>query len=100
MKFKDMNKKQLTKKMTELSVDMDNLTDELNDQKALLNKVCDMAEFDSDLAIFTPEQLKELGVNKPEAVDIVSNKIEELKKEVKKINGMIKAVEYYLNGGQ
>ena len=99
-KFKDMNKKQLNKKQTELTVELDALNDELELQKVLLDKVCKIADFDADLAIFTKKQLKELGIKKPEVIDVIGTKIVNIESEISQKEGMLKAVEYYKNGGQ
>lgn len=102
MKFEQMNNSQLSDKQSELNEDISILTDELNAQNAKLTKVCEIANFDPELAEFSKKELKEIGVQKPKIVETISIRIKQLQEEINKKEGMVKATKYYIakNDGQ
>lgn len=96
-KFEDMNIKQLSNKAVELEGQIDSVNVELDSAVSLLNKVCSVADFDTELAQLSKEELESLGLEVPLAVINCSHKVHKLEDEVKKYEGMLCAVNYYID---
>lgn len=97
MKFEDMNIKQLKDKGSELSEQLHEIEEKITSVNGLLGKICDIAEFDPELCALNAKELKSLGLKVPIAIINKSDELRQLKTEKEKINGMICAVDYYIN---
>lgn len=97
VKFEDMNKKQLSNKAVELESQIDSVNIDLDSAVSLLNKVCSVADFDNELAQLSKEELESLGLEVPLAVINCAHKVHKLEEQVKKYEGMLCAVNYYID---
>lgn len=95
MKFEDMNKQQLSNKAVELEQQIDDITVELDGAISLLNKVCEVAKFDNELAQLSKEELESLGLEVPIAVINTAHKANKLQEKLNSYKGMLCAVDYY-----